>query len=51
MIVDNIFRGFQKSGIKLQGFYFLYRYGDFSLYFYPALWPSAREMREIVKAA
>jgi hypothetical protein len=41
MIVDNIFRGFQKSGINVEWFYFLYRYGDFTLYF--ALLPSARD--------
>ncbi len=34
MIVDNIFLGFQKSGTKsIEGFYILYRYGDFTLYF------------------
>jgi hypothetical protein len=38
---------------KYRGFYFLYRYGDFTLYFYPALLPSAKEakeLRDIVKS-
>jgi hypothetical protein len=34
MIVDNLFRGFQKSGTKSRGvFYFLYLCGDFVYFF------------------
>jgi hypothetical protein len=33
MILDNIFLGFQKSGTKVEGFYILYRCGDFTMHF------------------
>jgi hypothetical protein len=33
-----------------RGFYFLYRCGDIHCTFYPALLPSAREIRDIVKS-
>ncbi len=51
MIVDNIFLEFQKSGTKSRGvlhFVPLRRFYDIGT-FCPALLPSAREMRDIVK--
>ncbi len=47
MIVDNIsFADFKRAGKNVEGFYFLYRYGDFlHCTFYPALLPCA--VREI----
>ena len=43
------FADFKRAGQKVEAFYILYRCGDFTLYFCPALLPSAREMRDIVK--
>ena len=33
MIVDIFFSDFKRAGQKVEGFYILYRYGDFTLYF------------------
>ena len=50
MIVDNIFIGFQKSGTKSRGvFTFCTALAILRCTFCPALLPSARELREIVK--
>ncbi len=50
MIVDNIFLRFQKSGTKSRGvFTFCTAMEILRCTFCPALLPSAREMREIVK--
>jgi hypothetical protein len=50
MIVDNIFLGFQKSGIKSTGdFTFCTAATILRCIFCPALLPSAREMRDSVK--
>ncbi len=46
MIVDNIFSDFKRAGQKEEGFYILYRSGDFTLYF---LSRSFAKMRDIVK--
>jgi hypothetical protein len=49
MFVENIFLGTEQ---KVEGFYILYRYGDFTILrctFCPALLPSEREVRDIVK--
>jgi hypothetical protein len=35
MTVDNIFLGFQKSGTKVEGFYILYRSGEYAVLFVP----------------
>ncbi len=50
IIVDNLFRGFQKSGTKSRGnFTFRTAPAILRCTFCPAVLPSAREMREIVK--
>jgi hypothetical protein len=50
MILDNIFLGFQKSGTKSRGdFTFCTAAAILRCTFCPALLPSAREMRDIVK--
>jgi hypothetical protein len=50
MIVDNIFRGFQKSGTKSRGvFTFCTAAAILLCTFCPAVLPSAREMRDNVK--
>ncbi len=50
IIVDNLFRGFQKSGTKSRGgFTFCTATAILRSTFCPALLPSATEMREIVK--
>jgi hypothetical protein len=52
MILDNIFLGFQKSGTKSRGILLFSFYTATAILrctFCPALLPSAREMRDIVK--
>jgi hypothetical protein len=50
MIVDNLFRGFQKSGIKSRGvFTFCTATAILLCTFCPALLPSVRELRDNVK--
>jgi hypothetical protein len=45
-IAQQIFVGKERAGQKVEGFYILYRYGDFTLYF---LSRSFAGMRDIMK--